>query len=273
MKATAADIGNSRLMTFSIKVGGRWTTVRLERELMLALEDLARGMGLGIHELCTEIALDRPEGSFTSALRVFLVNHYRRVAAANGFRSGPRRVEATASWAGSESSVRRRVIGVGAGDASSELVSLYRWWEEQRPAGDGRVPAHHHLNPDVLRKLRLGGLVHTVDANFADPMSYRFRVFGRTVATVGGRDFAGLRIAEVPGRAYRLAAAEEYYTVVTTGAPRLHEIDASVGNSRRVYQRLILPFSGTGRGPDTLLVAVTYKAPGLGGELVQNLRS
>ena len=251
---------NSRLETFSVKLGGRWTTIRLERELMGALRDIAADMGIGVHELCTEIAVDRPEGSFTSALRVFIVEHYRRFTGAGPTRAPHPAMARRAIWARRDQYwVKRRTIAVGAHETAAELIGLYGWWKERIPA-HGRVPAHENINPDLLRRLGLAGLVHTVDASLADPMNYRFRVFGRKVAQVGAHDFAGWRISELPGREYQVAAAEDYYTTVTTGVPRLQQIEASVGGARRVYQRLIVPFSRYGGKPDCLLVAVAYRS-------------
>ncbi|MBI3515235.1 MAG: ribbon-helix-helix domain-containing protein [Proteobacteria bacterium] len=255
-------------MTYSVKLGDRWTTIRLEQELMSALHDIALGMGIGVHELCTEVALDRPDGSFTSALRVFVVNHYRRLSRTVS-PSERTSLERMAAGRG-DLSMSRRLIDVGARETAPELASFYTWWLEYQPASD-RVPQHEAINPDLLRVLGLGGLVHVVDATATDPMNYRLRVFGRKVAVVGGRDFAGCRIRDVRGREYSAAAAEDYFTAVSTGVPRLQEVDASIGGFRRVYQRLIAPFSSDGHAPDTLLVAVCYKSPGLVDKLSPDL--
>src|SRR5579871_929277 len=205
-----SEAHNSRLETFSIKLGGRWTTIRLERELMGALRDIAANLGIGLHELCTEIAVDRPEGSFTSALRVFIVDYYRRFAGGGLAQTPHPAMVRRAAWTGREQYwVKRRAITIGARETSAELAGLYQWWKERIPT-TGRVPAHEDINPDLLRRLGLAGLVHTVDASVADPMNYRFRVFGRKVAQVGARDFAGWRISELPGRDYQVAAAEDY---------------------------------------------------------------
>ena len=247
---------NTRLETYAVKIGSRWTTIRLEHEIMVALGDIARDFGLTVNELCTEIAIDRPEGSFTSALRVYIVSHYRRLLAGRG---GPGPAARERASPHRTDGVRRRSLEVGERTASSELVSLYTWWKEQRTPG--HLPSQDAINPDLFRRLGLSGLVHVVEVNAADPVNYRFRVFGRRVAEIGARDFAGCRIADHPGRHYRDAVAEDYFAAVTTGAPLLQEVDASVGTSRRLYHRLILPFSNDGSPkPDRLLVAVRYQS-------------
>src|SRR3954466_780440 len=65
------------LETYSVKVGGRWTTVRLEAALMEALKDVALAEGCSIAEICTRLAQDRKQGSLTSALRLHILKHYR----------------------------------------------------------------------------------------------------------------------------------------------------------------------------------------------------
>jgi predicted DNA-binding ribbon-helix-helix protein len=253
---------SSRLSIFSVKIGGRWTTIRLEDELMDALREISRSIGIGLNELCTEVALDRLGGSYTSALRVFVVNYYRGLAGARVAREG-------AQQGSTARSMLSRPLAIG--EAAPELGELFGWWREQQPTKN-RMPDRQAIDPDMMQQLGLGGMIHVVDASAADPMNYRLRVFGRKIAQIGGSDFAGWRIGDVPGRDYVSAACRDYFTVATTGVPRLHEVDASVEGHRRVYQRLIAPFSSVGsRKPDCLLVAVVYQSTGLLGELDQNL--
>ncbi|MBI3515233.1 MAG: ribbon-helix-helix domain-containing protein [Proteobacteria bacterium] len=238
--------GATRLETYPIKLGARWTTIRVEPEMMHALREIALTLGVGLNELCTEIALGRSDGSFTSSLRVFVVNHYRRL------------IGSTEAAKGDGYRVKRRRLQADAKDVVPELVDLWQWWHHRRPRPRG-VPPHSSIDPGLLQRLGFGGMVHAVDARSGDPLNFRFRIFGERVVAAGGRDFAGCRIADLPGRDYRTAAAEDYLTVATTGVPRLQEVDASVGMSQRIYQRLIVPFSESGGGTDCLLIAVRYK--------------
>jgi predicted DNA-binding ribbon-helix-helix protein len=239
--------GATRLETYPIKLGGRWTTIRLEPEIMRALREIALALGIGLHDLCTEIAVARSGGSFTSSLRVFAVNYYRRLlgdpraAGGDGYR------------------VVRRTLTSGTAEIAPALTHLLRWWQARCPAS-GRVPAHHAIDPDLLKALDLDGMVHMVDASTDDPLNFRFRVFGGRVAETGGPDFTGYRLAEVPGAEYRAAAVEDYRAAAAMAVPRLQEIETSAGKSRRIYQRLIAPVSVWGRGVDCLLVAVRYKS-------------
>jgi predicted DNA-binding ribbon-helix-helix protein len=233
-----------------VKIGPRWTTIRLEPEIMRALREIARGLGIGANDLFTEIACAHGEGSFASAVRVFIVSHYRRrLGVAEVGPSGPL-------------SVKRRTIRPGAADASAELVNLYAWWMDRRPAG-GRLPGHGDIDPGVLKRLGLGGMAHIVDVTTEDPLNYRFRVFSKRVASSLGRDFSGSRLGEYPDAGYRSAVAEDYLTAAATETPQFQEVDAWLGGRRRIYQRLIAPFGRSRGKPECLLVAVRYRSPGL----------
>src|SRR5262249_13577409 len=132
----------SSLETFSVKLGARWTTIRLEPEIMQALREIARGVGISLNDLFTEIACAHGEGSFASAVRVSILSHYRQ------------RLGLTEVAPGGPHSVKRRTIPVGAPDAPAEFVNLYKWWMNRRPAG-GRLPGHRELDPGVLKRLSL----------------------------------------------------------------------------------------------------------------------
>jgi predicted DNA-binding ribbon-helix-helix protein len=66
------------LETYSVKVAGRWTSVKLEPELMDALEEVARAEGRTVDETCDCVAAARRKGSLTSALRLHVMQHYRQ---------------------------------------------------------------------------------------------------------------------------------------------------------------------------------------------------
>src|SRR5258706_2376066 len=162
MVATAMQGYNTRLETYAVKIGSRWTTIRLEHEIMVALDEIARELGLTVNELCTEIAIDRPDGSFTSALRVYIVSYYRqRLTGSHEPGLAARDRDRAAEGSDRTDGVQRRDLQVA--DASSELMSLHMWWNERR--APRHVPSHDMINPDLLRRLGLSGLVHTVDAS------------------------------------------------------------------------------------------------------------
>jgi hypothetical protein len=157
--------------------------------------------------------------------------------------------------------MKSRVLEIGGNDALPEMVQLYKWWHDSRPRASRGAPSHDAIEPDVLRRLGLVGLVHMVDASPSDPRNYCFRVFGKKVAQQGRGDFAGRRVGDAPGPDYVAVAAEDYFAAASSGMAALYEVDAAVGGVRRVYQRLVAPFSGKNGKSDCLLVAVRYQSP------------
>src|SRR5579863_7659737 len=77
MNDTPASRYQSSLETYSVKLAGRWTSVRIEPDVMTALKDVALAEGRSLAELCTRIAAVRPHGSLASALRLHVVRHFR----------------------------------------------------------------------------------------------------------------------------------------------------------------------------------------------------
>ena len=67
----------SSLVTRNIRIGQRRTSVRLEPQLWRALEVISEMERADINQLCTRVADARgPDGGFTSALRVFIVEFF-----------------------------------------------------------------------------------------------------------------------------------------------------------------------------------------------------
>jgi predicted DNA-binding ribbon-helix-helix protein len=65
----------------SVKIAGHSTSLSLEGVFWDALKEVAAARGLSLNALIEEI--DRGRGSnLSSAVRVYLLNHYRRAAAA-----------------------------------------------------------------------------------------------------------------------------------------------------------------------------------------------
>ena len=65
-----------------IRLGTRRTSVRLEDALWEALREIVAEDGLSVHELCARIHAGRRDGTYTSTLRVFIVDRMRAKAAA-----------------------------------------------------------------------------------------------------------------------------------------------------------------------------------------------
>jgi predicted DNA-binding ribbon-helix-helix protein len=70
---------------------GRQTTVRLEDEMWAALKDIAQREGCNVHDLGSRIySQKKRDHSFSSAIRVFLMQYYRDAATEAGDPFKPR---------------------------------------------------------------------------------------------------------------------------------------------------------------------------------------
>ncbi len=239
----------SALETFSVKLGKRWTTIRLEPDLMAAFREIASALGCEPDDLITEIALARGPGSLTSALRIFVVNYYRQFArspvsagAVSGTTVGRDVVKA---------SLETTDLRPGDTLANRGLRELLDAWSHDQA---------NALDPDIVGTCGLLGFVHTVDVGVDDPMNYWFRVWAASVHLAPLRPLVGSRLGDFPSRAYREAVGRDYCTVATTGNWRLQQVRASVTDAVRAYQRLSLPIVGSRGRVDRLVVAVQYEA-------------
>jgi predicted DNA-binding ribbon-helix-helix protein len=239
----------SALETFSVKLGKRWTTIRLEPELMTAFREIAAALGCEPDDLVTEIALARGPGSLTSALRIFVVNYYRQ-------RTQPSVSARAVSSATVASDVVRASLettDVRPGDtrANRGLRDLLEAWSHNQG---------NALDPDIVETCGLQGFIHTVDVSVADPMNYWFRVWASSVHLPPLRPLVGSRLGDFPSRAYREAVGRDYFIAATSGSWRFQRVRASVNDAIRTYQRLALPISGASGRVDRLVVAVRYEA-------------
>lgn len=78
----------STLISHNIMVDGRRTSVRLEKEMWMALKDIAKNEKCTIHELCSAVA-QRKKGdtSLTAAIRVFIMAYFQAAATLEGHRN------------------------------------------------------------------------------------------------------------------------------------------------------------------------------------------
>ncbi len=75
----------STLISHNVVVGGRRTSVRLEKEMWLGLKDIARRENCAIHDICDKISQRKRENtSLTAAIRVFVMVYYQAAATEDG---------------------------------------------------------------------------------------------------------------------------------------------------------------------------------------------
>lgn len=62
----------------NVRIHDRRTSVMMELELWDALFEICERTGVSVHEVCTEVQDSvGAESSFTSALRVYIINYFR----------------------------------------------------------------------------------------------------------------------------------------------------------------------------------------------------
>ena len=62
----------------SIVVGGRKTSASLENEFWEALRDIAKSRIISLSALLETIKAEHEQNGLSSAIRVFILNHYRK---------------------------------------------------------------------------------------------------------------------------------------------------------------------------------------------------
>jgi len=70
-------LAQSTLINRNIKVANHRTSMRLERSMWNALEEIAEREGKSIHDLATLVDSRRNESSLTAAMRVFALSYFR----------------------------------------------------------------------------------------------------------------------------------------------------------------------------------------------------
>lgn len=81
VRKAVVERADASLIAGNVKIHDRRTSVRLEPEMWSALHEIAKTEGITIHDVCTAVDDGKTDGeSFSSSLRVFLLQYYREVA-------------------------------------------------------------------------------------------------------------------------------------------------------------------------------------------------
>jgi predicted DNA-binding ribbon-helix-helix protein len=73
------------LINRNITIGEHRTSIRLDRQMWNALDDIAQREKCSIHDLCTLVCRSKKDGTtLTSAIRLFLMLYYRAAATEEG---------------------------------------------------------------------------------------------------------------------------------------------------------------------------------------------
>jgi predicted DNA-binding ribbon-helix-helix protein len=86
------------LISHNIMIQDRRTSVRLEKEMWMAVKEIARREKCTVHALCTAVSQrKRPDTSLTAAIRVFIMAYYQAAATDDGHRKAGHGLGASAA--------------------------------------------------------------------------------------------------------------------------------------------------------------------------------
>jgi predicted DNA-binding ribbon-helix-helix protein len=66
----------SRIVKRSVRIDGHLTSVSLENQFWEALKEIANERGAALRDLVAIIKAERRKGNLSSAIRVFVIEHY-----------------------------------------------------------------------------------------------------------------------------------------------------------------------------------------------------
>jgi len=261
MRDTPSTRYETSLETYSIKVAGRWTTVRLESELMAALRDVALAEGCEIADICTRLAQERRQGSLTSALRLYILKHYRdrahRPMALGPSSELAKEIEAyRRSLLATEERnyVLRQDLDVeGVGKADPGLAFLFAYWKALCRGMDN--PRFEEFKLDTLRSVGFDANVHLINVEAANPDE--FRIIKQAPVTMIYRAPDNVPLRSLGETLYAREIKTDYSAAKYKAQPVLHRMSVRTAEGSLKYQRMILPCAlGDGR-IDRLVVGVT----------------
>jgi len=254
----------SSLETYSVKIAGRWTTVRLESELMAALKDVALAEGSDVSDICTRLAEGRRQGSLTSALRLYVLKHYRE-RARQSVRLGP-----TSELAKELEAFRRSLLATDernyvlrqeidldrVADADSGIAFLFAYWKAL--AKGGERPRFEDFKLDTLRSIGFDTNVHLIDVEPSNPDE--FRIIRQAPVTLICRAPDNAPLTTMGDSLYAREIKADYTAAKYKGQPMFQRMSVRTGEGALRYQRIILPCAVADDRPGRLIVGVAPPA-------------
>lgn len=74
----------STLVSRNVTLQDRRTSLRLERAIWEAVEEICRREGTNLHALCTQVDAEREERTLTAGVRVYALAYFRVAATEDG---------------------------------------------------------------------------------------------------------------------------------------------------------------------------------------------
>jgi predicted DNA-binding ribbon-helix-helix protein len=251
----------SSLETYSVKVCGRWTTVRLEAELMAALKDVALAEGCEIGDICTRLAQHRRQGSLTSALRLYILKHYRdrtsqRMALgpssdlAHEIETFRRSLLATEE----RNYVLRHELDLDrVGEADPGIAFLFAYWKALCKGAE--QPSYGEFKLDTLSSVGFEANVHLMDVEASNPDE--FRIMRLAPITMLHRAADNVPLKTLGDTLYAREIRADYSAAKFRAEPVLQRLSVRTTEGTLKYERIILPCAVQDGRVGRLVVGVT----------------
>jgi hypothetical protein len=132
---------------------------------------------------------------------------------------------------------------------SPKLRQLYNDWNSRRQGRE--FPSRADFDPFELKYVL--GTLSLVDV-LRDPLRFRYRLHGSTMADLIGTDMTGKYLDEMTDRRYYEKANATFTEVVEMGTPTFGSYRRLMTDRRTWdYEVLVLPLSGDGQTIDMLI--------------------
>ena len=252
---------SSSLETYNIRIGGRRTTVRLEAELMDALKAVAQDECTTISEVCERAARLRSGGSLTSALRLYVLRHYRRLSAdarqAPTFDPLSREIDGlhdfTLATEGPYFVSRRRlsIDDIGAGERGFSFL-LATWRNARSPFG---LPPFSTFDLGHVAAAGFARMVHIIDVSPESPND--FRVLRRAPATLIYRTPNNVPLSFLGNTLYARQLKVDYTAAKFEADPIYQAVSVRTDKAVLQYRRMIFPYTVRPGKVDRLVIGVS----------------
>jgi hypothetical protein len=147
-------------------------------------------------------------------------------------------------------------------DISHEtLQRMHAYW--QGKGREGKLPGRQDIDPlDFPWAL---GLVCLLDVQ-RNPLAFRYRLDGTTIAERHGADFTGRTTDEVRPDFYAAMLRKHFSEVAETRRATLHRISIRHGGQAKTYLRLALPLASDGVTVDMIMTVSDRINPDIEGD-------
>ncbi|HUA56209.1 MAG TPA: ribbon-helix-helix domain-containing protein [Candidatus Sulfotelmatobacter sp.] len=265
MNDTPASRYQSSLETYSVKVAGRWTSVRIEPDVMAALKDVALAEGRSLAELSTRIADARPHGSLASALRLYVVRHFRerakdraRADLAAGLATDDIGVRATLFARDDNDYVLRHTFDLDSVDQVDPCIGfLFVYWKALCKGADR--PRFEDFKLEATAAVGFDHNVHLLGVEAANPED--FRIIRQAPVTMICRIGNNMPLKELGSTLYPREVRADYDAVKNGRQPVLQKVAVRVPEGALRYQRIMLPCADRDGEVDRLIVGVVAAGP------------